>query len=69
MLSSADTLLGDFLVAENSPSQSDINSPMLTAERASPVTSPKYQSNLSLDGGSEISSSGGSGYIICCFFL
>ncbi|KAJ1435718.1 Serine/threonine-specific protein phosphatase/bi [Sesbania bispinosa] len=64
-----DTLLDDFLVAENSPIQPDANSPMLTAERASPVTSPKQnQSNFnynvttpSLDGGPGIPSSGGSG--------
>ncbi|KAL2664054.1 hypothetical protein AAZV13_02G136300 [Glycine max] len=60
-----DILLDDFLVAENSPLQPDINSP----ERASPVTSSKQnQSNLNynvttpnLDGGPDIPSSGGSG--------
>ncbi|KAE8676460.1 Serine/threonine-protein phosphatase BSL2 [Hibiscus syriacus] len=44
-----DTLLDDFLVAENSPFQSDINSPILTSERASNLTSPRFiQPNLSL---------------------
>ncbi|KAL6968395.1 Serine/threonine-protein phosphatase bsl1 [Sarracenia purpurea var. burkii] len=43
-----DILLDDFLVAENSPLQSDINSPVLTSERASPVASPRANhSNLS----------------------
>ncbi|KAK7344454.1 hypothetical protein VNO77_14081 [Canavalia gladiata] len=64
-----DTLLDDFLVADNSPFQPDINSPVLTAERGSPVTSSKQnQSNLNydvttpnLDGGPDIPSSGGSG--------
>jgi len=70
VLSCADLLLGDFLVAENSPLQPVIN------ERGSPLTSPKHnQSNFnynaktpSMDGGLEIPSSGGSGYVICCFF-
>ncbi|KOM34961.1 hypothetical protein LR48_Vigan02g111100 [Vigna angularis] len=60
-----DILLDDFLVAENSPLQSDINSP----DRASSVTSSKpSQSNLNynvttpkLDGGSDILSSSGFG--------
>ncbi|KAG5033223.1 hypothetical protein JHK85_017205 [Glycine max] len=60
-----DILLDDFLVAENSPLQPDINSP----ERASPVTSSKQnQSNLNynvtapnLDGGPDTPSFGGSG--------
>jgi len=73
MLSCADILLDDFLVAENSPLQPDINSP----ERASPVTSSKQnQSNLNynvtapnLDGGPDTPSFGGSGYIIFCFLL
>lgn len=44
----ADILLGDFLVAENSPFQSDINSPILTSERSPTITSSKVnQSNLS----------------------
>ncbi|KAF7846665.1 hypothetical protein BT93_L3930 [Corymbia citriodora subsp. variegata] len=34
-------LLDDLLVAENSLFQSDSDSPMLTSERASPITSPK----------------------------
>lgn len=58
-----DLLLGDFLVAENSPLHPVIN------ERGSPLTSPKHhQSNFnynaktpSMDGGLEIPSSGGSG--------
>ncbi|KAK7845163.1 serine/threonine-protein phosphatase bsl1 [Quercus suber] len=37
-----DILLDDFLVAENSPFQSDINSPVITSERASPISSPKF---------------------------
>ncbi|TKY52571.1 Serine/threonine-protein phosphatase BSL1 [Spatholobus suberectus] len=62
-----DTLLDDFLVAENSPFPPDINSPVLTAERASLVTSSKQnQSNYNvttpnLDGEPDILSSGGSG--------
>ncbi|KAG5149906.1 hypothetical protein JHK82_016787 [Glycine max] len=60
-----DILLDDFLVAENSPLQPDINSP----ERASPVTSSKQnQSTLNynvtapnLDGGPDTPSFGGSG--------
>ncbi|KAJ7977479.1 Serine/threonine-protein phosphatase [Quillaja saponaria] len=62
-----DILLGDFLVAENSPFQSDINSPVLTSERTSPISSPKFeQFNSSstvmtpiVEGGLEIPSSGG----------
>lgn len=69
MLLRADTLLDDFLVAENSPFQPD-NSHALTAERTSPLTSPKYnQSNFSLDGTQDGPSSGGSGYIIYFFLL
>ncbi|KAL2991924.1 hypothetical protein AAZX31_10G022400 [Glycine max] len=60
-----DILLDDFLVAENSPLQPDINS----SERASPVTSSKQnQSNLTynvtapnLDGGPDTPSFGHSG--------
>jgi len=70
MLSCADILLDDFLVAENSPLQPDINSP----ERV--MSSKSSQSNLNynvttpnLDGGPDILSSSGSGYIICCFLL
>ncbi|KAF9669387.1 hypothetical protein SADUNF_Sadunf14G0102500 [Salix dunnii] len=48
-----DTVLDDFLVAENSPVEPDINSPTLTSERASTITSPRLNhSNLnSLSGG------------------
>lgn len=35
-------MLDDFLVAENSPYQTDIDSPVLTSERASIVTSPRF---------------------------
>lgn len=73
MLSIADTLLDDFLVAENSPHQSEIDSPVLTAERALPIASPKRnQSNLnynSSEGGPDILSSAGTGYFIHCFFF
>ena len=42
-------LLDDFLVAENSAFQPDINSPILTSDRASTITSPKLnQSSASL---------------------
>ncbi|KAL2540560.1 Serine/threonine-protein phosphatase BSL1 [Abeliophyllum distichum] len=45
-----DTLLDDFLIAENSPFQSDINSPVLTSERASTTTSPRSNhANLTSD--------------------
>ncbi|KAK3193946.1 hypothetical protein Dsin_025256 [Dipteronia sinensis] len=57
-----DILLDDFLVAENSPFQSDINSTMLTSERAPTLTSPKFgQSGFSSYASDEpeISSSGG----------
>ncbi|KAK2649285.1 hypothetical protein Ddye_016774 [Dipteronia dyeriana] len=57
-----DILLDDFLVAENSPFQSDINSPMLTSERAPTITSPKFdQSGFSSYASDEpeVSSSGG----------
>lgn len=41
-------LLDDFLVGENSAFQSDINSPMVTSDRPSTITSPKFnQSNAS----------------------
>ncbi|XP_045826884.1 serine/threonine-protein phosphatase BSL1 isoform X2 [Trifolium pratense] len=51
-----DLLLGDFLVAENAPSQSEIS------ERGSPLTSPRHGVKPpSLDGGPESPSSGGSG--------
>ncbi|KAI7730984.1 hypothetical protein M8C21_030836, partial [Ambrosia artemisiifolia] len=35
-----EVLLGDFLVAENSPFQSDVSTPVLTTERGSNVSSP-----------------------------
>ncbi|KAG6749928.1 hypothetical protein POTOM_047005 [Populus tomentosa] len=61
-----DAVLDDFLVAENSPFQPDINSPTITSERASTITSPRLNhSNLNSfgtstpDGGSEIPLSGG----------
>ncbi|KAJ6334551.1 hypothetical protein OIU78_011431 [Salix suchowensis] len=61
-----DAVLDDFLIAENSPFQSDMNSPILTSERASTITSPRSNhSNLNSfgtttpDGGSEIPLSGG----------
>ncbi|MED6124359.1 Serine/threonine-protein phosphatase bsl1 [Stylosanthes scabra] len=62
-----DTLLDDLLVAENSPFQSDSNSPALTSERTSPIASPKFgQSNVnyniaprSSDSGPDVPSSGG----------
>ncbi|KDO87445.1 hypothetical protein CISIN_1g002713mg [Citrus sinensis] len=42
-----DILLDDFLVAENSPFQSDVNSPLLTSERAPTHTGSKVnQTNL-----------------------
>ncbi|XP_031250861.1 serine/threonine-protein phosphatase BSL1 isoform X1 [Pistacia vera] len=60
-----DILLDDFLVAENSPFQSDSNSPILTSERSPTITIPKFnQSNLSsfstmTSDGAENPSSGG----------
>ncbi|KAK6937459.1 hypothetical protein RJ641_030967 [Dillenia turbinata] len=62
-----DVLLDDFLVAENSPFQSDISSSILTPERATTITSPRavqanaspYAPMLSLDGRPEIPSSSG----------
>jgi protein phosphatase len=70
MLFRADILLDDFLVAENAPYQPDMNSPVITSERASPITSSRvnqsnvnpYVTNPSLDGGEEILSSGGLRY-------
>lgn len=61
-----DMLLDDFLIAENSAFQSDINSPILTSDRAATITSPKLnQSNANLygttptpDGRLEVPSSG-----------
>ncbi|CAI9767893.1 unnamed protein product [Fraxinus pennsylvanica] len=40
-----DTLLDDFMIAENSPFQSDINSPVLTSETASTTRSPSANTN------------------------
>ncbi|CAL5357558.1 unnamed protein product [Camellia sinensis] len=62
-----DILLDEFLVAENSPIQSDINSPILSSERAPTMTRPRTNhSNLSSfdptslsDTRPEITSSGG----------
>lgn len=59
-------LLDDFLVAENSPFQSDLSSPILSPDRASSLSSPRFnQPNLSSfgtsptsDDGQEFSSSG-----------
>ncbi|KAA3471392.1 Serine/threonine-protein phosphatase BSL1 [Gossypium australe] len=61
-----DMLLDDFLVAENSPFQSDMSSPLLSPDRASSLSSPRFnQPNLSSfgtsptsDDGQEFSSSG-----------
>lgn len=61
-----DMLLDDFLVAENSPFQSDLSSPILSPDRASSLSSPRFnQPNLSSfgtsptsDDGQEFSSSG-----------
>ncbi|CAN1331664.1 Serine/threonine-protein phosphatase BSL1 [Linum perenne] len=47
-----DILLDDFLVAENSSLQSDGSSPVLTSEKASPVTSPRLN-HTGLDGEAE----------------
>lgn len=62
-----DILLDEFLVAENSPFQSDVNSPVSTSEKTSPLTSPKfnhfntdpYAPTLSLDGSRPDSPSSG----------
>ncbi|GMN38160.1 hypothetical protein TIFTF001_007400 [Ficus carica] len=62
-----DVLLDDFLVAENSSYPSEINSPISTSERSSPIASPKinHSNNLSfsttptVDNGPESPSSGG----------
>ncbi|KAK8630505.1 hypothetical protein V6N13_079296 [Hibiscus sabdariffa] len=54
-----DMLLDDFLVAENSPFQSDMNSPVLSPERASNLSSPRFnQPNLSSFGTSPTSDDG-----------
>lgn len=76
MLLCADILLDDFLVAENSQFQSDINSPIITSERASPISSPKFnQPNINpyvttptLDGGLDIPSSGSMRYCSIALF-
>lgn len=67
-LSCTDMLLDDFLVAENSLLQSEINSPSLTSEGGSPITNPKVNhSNINSHaatpsgGGPEIPPSGGMG--------
>ncbi|KAJ0581855.1 putative protein-serine/threonine phosphatase [Helianthus annuus] len=54
-----DVLLGDFLIAENSPIHSDVNNPELTSEKGSNMTTPRANhlcpfDPISLDGGSEI---------------
>ncbi|XP_038683977.1 serine/threonine-protein phosphatase BSL1-like isoform X2 [Tripterygium wilfordii] len=60
-----DILLDDLLVAENSPFQSDINSPVLTSERTPTVTSPRlnafssFATTKNLDRGPEVPSAGG----------
>ncbi|KAK9067652.1 hypothetical protein SSX86_011763 [Deinandra increscens subsp. villosa] len=58
-------LLGDFLIAENSPFQSDVNTPVLTTERGSNLSSPRTNNfspfdPLSSDNGSQSPSSTGS---------
>ena len=76
MLLCADILLDDFLVAENSQFQSDVNSPVITSERASPISSPKFnQPNINpyvttptLDGGLDIPSSGSMRYCSIALF-
>ncbi|XP_023738466.1 serine/threonine-protein phosphatase BSL1 isoform X2 [Lactuca sativa] len=54
-------LLDDFLIAENSPYQSDVNTPVLTSERSSsPRTNPLTPFDpLTPDNGSQSPSSGG----------
>ncbi|GLT42543.1 hypothetical protein SLA2020_165360 [Shorea laevis] len=60
-----DIVLDDFLLAENSPSLSDVSSPMLTSERASNLSTPRFgQPTLSThvmtsDGGLGSPQSGG----------
>ncbi|XP_027176609.1 serine/threonine-protein phosphatase BSL1 isoform X1 [Coffea eugenioides] len=57
-----DVLLDDFLVAENSPLQSDMNSPINTPEKTSPrsiqSTSPSHTPAAAMDGEPEALSSG-----------
>ncbi|XP_059660553.1 serine/threonine-protein phosphatase BSL1-like isoform X2 [Cornus florida] len=63
----ADKILDDFLIAEDSPIQTDIDSPILTSERASTVTSPRtkdsnlnsYAQTPTLAGRLDIPSNGG----------
>lgn len=57
----AEILLDDFLIAENSPYQSDVNTPVLTSERSSsPRTNPLTPFDpLTPDNGSQSPSSGG----------
>lgn len=69
-------VLDDFLFAENSTSQSNINSPALTSGKASAMTSPRidHSNSTTPDGRSEIYSSGGSRYnfiviVIICKLL
>lgn len=70
-------LLDDFLVAENSSFQSEINSPVITSERASVITSSKVnQTNItpstilpSSDGGLENTSAGSMRYYSEYHFL
>ncbi|KAE8701964.1 Serine/threonine-protein phosphatase BSL2-like protein [Hibiscus syriacus] len=54
-----DMLLDDFLVAENSPFQSEMNSPVLSPERATNLSSPRFnQPNLGSFGTSPTSDDG-----------
>lgn len=70
-------LLDDFLIAENSAFQSDINSPILTSDRATTITSPKLnQSNANLygttptpDGRLEVPSSGAARFYSVPYFV
>lgn len=64
MLTYADTLLGDFLMAENSPPGSPFASPKLNQPNLN------YNGDTpSLDDGPETPSFGGPGYVICFSFL
>lgn len=70
MLPCADILLDDFLVAENSPYQPEMSSPVMTPERAPSITNTKanhsnvnpYVTVPALDGSAESLLSGGMGY-------
>ncbi|KAL8232829.1 hypothetical protein R6Q57_002607 [Mikania cordata] len=44
-----EVLLGDFLIAENSPFQSDVNTPTLTTEKGSNVSSPRTNNSSPFD--------------------